>query len=172
MIVVLVGFMGAGKSSLLRKWEKEFPGSANDLDELIAKAAGVAPEHLGDWIRKNGFEEFRKLETQILEKSLKSGESQILSLGGGAFHSQNRELISKSTSVYSVWIDVPVEECWRRVKNDRNRPLVSQGEEAFKDLYKERLVDYQQAKYQLSGEEELPNWEIFCKKYKIPAEID
>lgn len=172
MIVILVGFMGAGKSSLLKRWAGEFSGSSYDLDELIADAAGVAPSSLGNWISENGFEKFRKIETQILEKSLKDGGPQILSLGGGAFHAKNRELITSFPLVQTVWIQVSAEECWRRVRDDANRPLVSQGEEAFKELYKERLVDYQQAKYKLSGEEEFPSWESFCKKYKISSIMD
>ncbi len=167
MIVVIVGFMGAGKSTLLKKWRGEFPGEAADLDELIAKDLKINPLELGDWIRANGLKEFRQVETRVLKEALNLDGSLLLSLGGGAFHRENRELMASFKSTHSLWVKTPVEECWRRVKSDSNRPLVGQGEEAFSELYHQRKPDYEQANYLLSGEGDFPSWAEFCKKYKI-----
>lgn len=168
MFLVLVGFMGCGKSSLMRHWKDQFDGPCGDLDELIAFRAGVNPQELGEWIRQVGFGDFRKVEAELLKKLLNEHDDYILSLGGGAFHKKNQELITQKKGSAALWIETPVDTCWHRVKDDPNRPLVSHGEVSFKKLYQERVPDYRQAKYRLLGDEPWPALDEFCKKYNLP----
>jgi shikimate kinase len=163
--------MGCGKSSLLKQWQNSYDGPSGDLDELIALYAGVEPQKLGQWIKQVGFEKFRAVETEILAKLLKEHDRYILSLGGGAFHPGNQILFKNRPNAETLWIETPVDVCWRRVKDDENRPLVAEGEVAFKELYQQRVAHYRRAKYRLLGNEEWPDFTEFCKKYNLKSLI-
>lgn len=174
MIVYIVGFMGAGKSSLADFWRHEFPGKTKDLDHIISQRVGCRPDKLGDWIQKVGFTQFRLEESKALSdlcSEFKKGHL-LLSLGGGAFHPENRKILEESNSHQGIWVETPVEICWDRVSGDSNRPLVAEGKEAFYKLYESRLADYEQAKYRLSGDSEWPKLREFCKKYKVQGLMD
>lgn len=172
MFLVLTGFMGSGKSSLLETWQKSFSGPSGDLDHIVAESLGLRPDQLGAWISKEGFEKFRSLETKLLKELLAKHSRYLLALGGGAFHSENQKLIHSKSNAQALWIETPIEECWRRVRVDDNRPLVAQGEVAFKELYQQRVPDYRQAKYRLLGSEPWPNFSEFCKKYNLKSLIE
>lgn len=172
MFLALVGFMGSGKSSLLKHWQNSYKGPSGDLDQLVALYAGVKPENLGEWIKEVGFEKFRAVETEILAKLLKEHDRYVLALGGGAFHPENQLLFKSNPKAEALWIETPVDECWRRVKNDGNRPLVADGEVAFKELYQQRVPHYRQAKYRVLGNEEWPEFSVFCKKYNLTSLMD
>lgn len=172
MVVILVGFMGCGKSSVLTEWSKNPNLKTADLDHLISATVGVDPSNLGEWIEKVGLSEFRKKESQVLKEyceGLSSTEHSVLALGGGAFSDANREMIEGVGGV-TVWIDTPLKICWDRVKDDSNRPLAQKGFESFQDLYKERLSFYEKAKYRLSGDAVPLNWDEFCKKFSLFAD--
>lgn len=166
MKLVLTGFMGAGKTTLQEKWEGNFPGPCLDLDHLIAVELGISRGDLGRWIEVKGFPEFRKKETLILERTLKNEPSFLLALGGGAFTTENIELIKKEKS-RSIWLKVDPEVCWSRVHEDENRPLVKTGKDAFLALYKEREPLYQKADFIIPDTYPVPSWEEFCKSYNL-----
>lgn len=166
MKLVISGFMGAGKTTLLQKWKKDFQGLSLDLDHEIAKELGVEPGQLGAWIEKEGFVAFRQKESAVLKKLLSTGQSILLALGGGAFHQENQKLL-KDFKTLSLWIEVDGEECWKRVSNDSNRPLVKAGKESFLTLYKDRLEDYSCADFKISGSYDFPDWMEFSKKYNL-----
>jgi len=165
--LIITGFMGAGKSTLLTSWKADFEGRAFDLDHLVAKAAGVAPDRLGGWIAEVGFDEFRKQESKLIKKFLQKQGRGLLALGGGAFHSENRELWLEQDEVKSLWLDAPLDVLWRRVEKDGNRPLVADGREAFEALYRQRLEDYQSADYRLVSVGELPSFSQWCSDSKL-----
>lgn len=171
MILYIVGFMGAGKSSLSDFWRHDFPGVIEDLDHIIARKVGVNPDELGNWIREEGFSRFRFEESKALGELIQKYTNKLLllSLGGGAYHPVNREILKGQQG---IWVDSPVETCWQRVSGDLNRPLVGQGKQAFLDLYLQRLPDYEQANYRLSGLNDWPSFQEFCKKYKIQGLMD
>ena len=171
MFLLIVGFMGSGKSSLLKHWQNSYQGPSGDLDDLVALYAGVDPKDLGMWIKKEGFEKFRAIETQILTKLLKEHDRYILSLGGGTFHPGNQGIINNYQKAKTLWIETPVDVCWQRVKGDSNRPLVAEGEVAFKELYRQRINHYRKAKYRVLGNEEWPEFTEFCKKYNLKSLI-
>jgi len=163
--------MGAGKTTLLEKWSKEWQGESGDLDHLLAEELSIKPEQLGEWILKAGWDDFRAIETRVL-KTLLEKDSGIYSLGGGAFHRLNRGLLEAKVGVRSIFVETDIEECWRRVSGDPNRPLASAGKDRFIDLYKERVKDYQIANYSVSGDKDFPALEDFCKKYRLSLTID
>lgn len=165
MLIYIVGFMGSGKSSLLRKWQSELSVPSFDFDEELERRFQVGSGELGDWIRKNSWGEFRRKEAELLKETLADG-SGVYALGGGTFSEENQKLI-KETDAKTLWVNTPVDTCWARVEGDFNRPLVQKGQEEFFALHNSRVPLYSQANYSFSGEIEFPTFKQFCKKHSI-----
>ncbi len=145
MSIVLIGFSGSGKTTVLQDLAAKFEWLiAADLDHLIAHRFALAPYELGDLIRQKGFEEFRKIETQVLAEFLKQQRKKklpfVLALGGGAWTETNRSLFEESEQTY--FLDLPFEICWSYIAKDKNRPLVDQGKEKLQELFKLRRQEY------------------------------
>ena len=135
----LCGFMGAGKSWTLNELElsKVYPDFAfYDLDDEIARRLGV--ESATEAINSLGMDEFRRVETRVLEELSKT-RRYWLALGGGALeNSKNQKILS---SVKGYHVATPFEVCLERIKFT-DRPLVSKGEDYLRELYQGRLVNY------------------------------
>lgn len=166
MHLYILGFMGSGKTTLFKKWQSQYEGLAFDFDHELARRLGLRPDELGQWIEENGWDDFRTKESELLVETLKKGEG-LYCLGGGTFSKENIEKFNSFPKAETLWLNTPVEICWDRVKEDRNRPLVKQGKDEFFSLYKARESQYSKSKYQLSGENNLPEWEEFWKNYVI-----
>lgn len=136
----ICGFSGAGKSTLLNELAAHLPGEYKlvDSDHYIKEQFAAAGEALGEYIKRVGFEEFRKNELQVIEAFKQTRV--ILALGGGALNPATEKTL---TSFHGIWLDTPFEICWSRIAADPNRPLVEMGRERIEELYKERLPLYQ-----------------------------
>lgn len=151
MKICLSGFMGSGKSTFLNLLRDESWGTFLDLDELIFDSIGKTNEDLGQAIERIGWESFRLKESEILKEVLSKDENVFLSLGGGTLETlENLELILAKSKL--VFLDTPIEECWSRVQNEKQRPLVKNGQKAFYELYSGRLSQYNRANLKLSLE--------------------
>ena len=140
--IVLVGVMGAGKSSIGRRLAEEVKVSFADSDEEIELAAGMS---VSDIFLAIGESYFRDGEERVIERLL-SGAPQIIATGGGAFLSSKiRNLIQ--FSAVSVWLKADFETLWSRVKGKGKRPLleVESPELVLKKLIKERAPFYEQS---------------------------
>lgn len=162
MKYVLIGFMGAGKSSLLKRLS---PSKQADLDVFLE---GQHQCTVADLIAHHGLEGFRKLELNAFEKffKLKSG---VFALGGGTMQAHAQELLErqKAKQIILVWLKTPFEVCWERIKNSAaQRPLVHQGQAALLDLYQKRQLIEQKAliwldqaqQGQIGSLDDLQNW--------------
>ena len=156
MKLFICGFMGAGKSTLFKKLSNEVESGVNcvDLDELIFERYSQGYSSLGELIRGEGWEKFRAWESECLNELLANGPC-LVSLGGGALKDSNILLFSQNKATL-LYVETPIEECWERVKDDSNRPLVSQGFQAFKELFEERKPLYEQAGKTISGCDAFP----------------
>lgn len=137
MAIFLCGFMGCGKTTVGKKMASLLGKKYCDMDELIVQKAGMS---IPEIFEKLGEPEFRRMESElIVELGQFSG---IVSCGGGAMLSDiNGENAKKSGVV--VFLDVPFETCYNRIKNDPNRPIAtSRTKEQLKDLYDERYPKY------------------------------
>lgn len=166
MHLYILGFMGSGKTTLFDNWREQYRDFSLDFDWELASRFGIKPDELGAWIEKFGWEEFRKAEATLLEETLLSGRG-LYSLGGGTFSQSNIKRFKGYPEAMTLWLNTPVEICWERVKNDRNRPLVKAGKDEFFALYAQREALYSQAKYSLSGEGKLPSLDEFWKNYVV-----
>lgn len=147
--VVLVGFMGAGKTSVGRGLAQRLGWRFDDLDDCIEAQEGRSIE---DIFRDSGEAEFRRVENKALRKAL--GElnpsPRIIALGGGAMaQSGNAELL-REAGVTVIFLEAPVEELFRRCEQeDRKRPLRRDFRQ-FRDLYEQRYRFYAGAAHRVS----------------------
>lgn len=117
--IVLVGLMGAGKSSVGKRLAKALALPFVDADQEIEEAAGCTIE---DYFAEYGEAAFREGERRVIERLL-DGPLQVLATGGGAFmnpHTRQRIL----ERAYSVWLRADLEILYDRVSRRGGRPLL------------------------------------------------
>lgn len=140
--VVLIGLMGAGKSSVGRRLAKALEIPFVDADEEVERAAGCSIE---DIFRLYGEPAFRDGEERVIARLLESG-SQVLATGGGAFMNANtRERIRQSA--ISVWLRADLDLLVRRTSRRGGRPLLAHGDPraTLERLMAERYPIYAEA---------------------------
>ena len=138
-MLVLVGIMGAGKSSVGKKLSEFLNVGFIDADLEIEKAAGMTIQEI---FEKFGEKYFREGEKKVLDRLILK-EPQILSTGGGAFLSKNiRKIIKKNG--YSIWLKADINTIWPRVSGKGNRPLLN-GQFPQKEL--EKLIEKRNPTY-------------------------
>jgi shikimate kinase/3-dehydroquinate synthase len=136
--VVLVGFMGAGKSTHGKDAAARLGRVFVDLDKEIEEQAGKTIPEL---FEERGESGFREIEAHAARVALSSPEPAVIALGGGALgSSETREL---AASAFTVLMEVDVDTAWDRAKRSK-RPL-AQDEAQFRRLYDEREAVYRDA---------------------------
>ena len=135
--VALVGFMGAGKSSLGAKAAASLGRPFLDVDLELERELGMT---IADIWAERGEPGFRELEEDLTVEALAEPVPAVLALGGGAVLSE-RVRESLRDRALTLLVDVEVEEAWRRVRNGGDRPL-ARDEELFRRLYEEREPIY------------------------------
>jgi shikimate kinase len=146
--VFLVGFMGAGKSSVGRALGKRLNWIFEDLDDRIERRAGRSVPEI---FRASGESGFRRAEHEALGDllpELRSG-GRIIALGGGAFVQKNNAALLKHAGVPTIFLDASVDELWRRCcaqarEAGAERPLLGSPEQ-FRKLYQNRRRSYRRA---------------------------
>jgi len=141
-MLVLVGLMGAGKSSIGSKLSEFLNVGFIDADIEIEKAAGMT---ILEIFEKFGEKYFRAGEQKVIGR-LMLQKPQVLSTGGGSFISKDlRELIKLHG--FSIWLKADFETLWPRVSGKKSRPLLNriEPEKALKNLIKERNPIYSEA---------------------------
>lgn len=145
--IYLVGFMGCGKSTVGRALADELGWSFIDLDREIEEREGTTIAQIFD---ERGEPVFRDLETAALRNrvhNVQSGRPQVVSLGGGAFHSEeNFELVANNG--VTVWLDCPFSHIERRVAGETHRPLARDPEQ-LRSLFESRRDGYARAEYRV-----------------------
>lgn len=121
--IILIGYMGSGKTTIARLLHKNTGIKTLDLDELIEKKTGLS---IGELFSQKGEIHFRKLEHQAFNELMSSHDSFILSLGGGTpCYSNNHELL-KGDGVVSVYLRASIETLLERLtSNPTDRPLIA-----------------------------------------------
>lgn len=149
--ILVCGFMGCGKTTFVEAFQRNHLGyEALDLDTAVALSVGLLPSELGEWINKHGLEVFRHKESLLLSEMLSTASPKIIALGGGTIEAPGFWDLAKKHKL--VFLDVPFETCFERIKNDSNRPQTKLGEVGLRSLYQKRLPLYQKADLHLSQE--------------------
>jgi len=144
--LTLTGMMGVGKSTIGKILAKKLNYQFIDTDKLIEAKEGISI----NLIFKNKSENyFRKIEREITLQELKKKDS-VISLGGGAFLSNTvRKRVKKLST--SFWLDVPVDELIKRLKKNKQRPMLFKKNvaETVKKIYFERKRFYNESDFRI-----------------------
>lgn len=141
--IILIGFMGSGKTTTGISLSYKLQCTLSDTDKMIEKREGMS---ISEIFAARGEAYFREKETELL-RELKSGKTrQIFSVGGGTpLRAENRKLLHELGMV--VWLKVSAEAVYERLKGDTTRPLLQGADpmEKIKTLLKEREALYTDA---------------------------
>jgi len=118
--LVLIGFMGSGKTSVGLKLSYRLRRMVEDTDRLIERREGRS---ISEIFARQGEEYFRQLETRLLEELTEQKFSRIYSVGGGTpVREENRKLLRKLGNV--IYLRIRPETVYDRLKEDTTRPLL------------------------------------------------
>jgi shikimate kinase len=148
--VVLVGMMGAGKSSIGRRLAGRLAVAFVDADNEIEVAAGMT---IPDMFSTYGEAYFRAGETRVIARLLDGGP-QVLATGGGAFMNPDTRAAIGTHGV-SVWLKAEFDVLMRRIKRRQDRPLMKTEDpgETLRALMAERYPVYAQADVTIQSRE-------------------
>ena len=144
---VLIGFMGAGKSSVGRVAAKRLGAEFVDIDARIESASGRSVQEI---FASQGEGEFRDLEKEAIRQAV-SVPGRVLAAGGGAFCDPgNRALLKGYAPV--VFLDASPETVIGRLSRDASRPLFPGGDRAaaVRELMARRRPSYEEADFAVS----------------------
>jgi len=148
-VVFLVGFMGAGKSTVGRALGQRLNWLFEDLDDRIERREGRKIEEI---FRDSGEPAFRQAEHRALRQvldELQGGTARVVALGGGAFVQKDNADLLEASGARTVFLDAPVEELWQRCCRQASadgieRPLL-RSKQQFRKLHAARRAGYLQA---------------------------
>jgi shikimate kinase len=148
--VALVGFMGAGKSTIGRKLARELGCAFFDTDDLIVSAHGTIAEIFSS----EGEVAFRRYEREAIGHVLNAGDAGVVALGGGALTiAENRAFVKERS--HRIFLRSSPRQILRRLRRSRERrpllgtrPTLAQ----IQELYDARLAHYAEADYIVQAE--------------------
>ena len=137
MAKVLLGFMGAGKSTIAIGLDPDYL----DMDALIEKRLGMS---IAEFFAEKGEETFRQIESEVLAELLKT--DQVVSTGGGVVISKrNRDLLKTNSD--NIYLKVDFETLYQRISADKDnqRPLfLNNSKEELAVIFQERQAWYEE----------------------------
>lgn len=151
--IILVGFMGAGKSLISRELAALTGREIITTDGMIEKAGGRS---ISDIFREDGEEHFRKLEKQAVASAC-AQEQVIIDCGGGVVLAPENIARLKETGVV-FYLSATPEEIYRRVKDETHRPLLDTDDPMarIEGLLAQRRSFYEQADHIIDTNGRLP----------------
>ena len=154
-MIVLVGLMGAGKTSIGRRLAARLGLPFRDADAEIELAAGCT---IPEIFARYGEPAFRDGERRVIQRLL-AGDPMVLAFGGGAFMDPSTRAATRRYAV-SVWLRCPVATLARRVASRDNRPLLANGdrEETLRRLTEIRNPIYAEADLIVDCGDESPDY--------------
>lgn len=140
--VILIGFMGCGKSTVGYRLSYKLKKCLIDTDQLIEQREGIS---ISDMFVRHGEAYFRRKETECLASLSKELGSRIVSLGGGTpMREENRGIIQSLGTV--VYLKASADTIYSRVKHDTRRPLLQceNPKSRIEELLAQRAPVYEQ----------------------------
>jgi len=136
MNIILIGFMGVGKSEIGRGLAARLGINYIDTDETIEKTEG---RKVSEIFEKDGEPHFRDLETEVI-KTLEDYDNFVISTGGGiVLREENVKMLKEIGPL--VLLTAKAEVIYRRLKEAKDRPLLEQGDKM------EKIVEILDARY-------------------------
>lgn len=160
MKIVLIGFMGCGKSSVGKALAKHYGMQFVDMDDLICE---VSRKSIAEIFAAQGETGFRAIETEIA-KRLEQVEHTVIGTGGGAPTIAATLELLRANNALIFYLEVPLERLKARLGDTSNRPLWRDAE-ALAQLYQQRLPLYRRAATQIvNGDQSI---EEVCSEISI-----
>lgn len=145
-IILLVGLMGSGKTSVGKRLAKKLNLPFVDGDQEIEKAAGLS---LVDVLKCFGEEEYRAGEKRVMKRLLQ-GSPCVLASGGGSFVAQQTRDLAKQNAI-TVWLKADVDILYNRTAGRKHRPFL----EGCDSHLKNKLEKYIQEEYPYYSEADI-----------------
>lgn len=138
--IVLLGYMGCGKSTIAQNLSKITQIPFLDLDICIEKRANLSIKEI---FEQHGEIYFRKLEHEMFLELLQSSENAIIGLGGGTPCYANNHLLLQRDDIISVYLKASIDTLYNRlVHNKSKRPLIANmDEDEMKEFIAKHLFD-------------------------------
>ena len=150
--IILLGYMGCGKSTIANKLSKIIQIPFVDLDKIIEEKTNLTINQI---FETQGEVYFRKLEHEVFVELLNSPDNMIIGLGGGTpCYANNHELLQRE-DVISIYLKASIETLFDRlVTNKSKRPLIAdKSEDEMKEFIAKHLFDrsfyYNQAQHKV-----------------------
>lgn len=141
--IVLIGFMGCGKSTIGKMLADALDLAFHDTDALIE---ATYEKSISKMFEEDGEEYFRNAETELLKKLSTEAKGLVLATGGGMpMRQENAELLRQIGTV--VFLETKIETILERLQKDTGRPLADgdDKENRLRHLYETRLPMYRKA---------------------------
>lgn len=152
--LLLVGFMGSGKTSLGRALSELLGWPFQDLDARVEARQGRT---IAEIFRNLGEAGFRQVEREALLELLREMQAAplVAALGGGAFVQPENLAALESSGIPAVFLDAPLEELWERCRSGTTERPLAQSLNQFRELYEARRPIYLKAalRIETSGKE-------------------
>lgn len=142
--IILIGFMGSGKSTVGRELAKQMNYPFCDTDTVIEKKAKTSISII---FKDKGEEYFRDLETNTIKDMVAQTEKTIVATGGGLPLRECNAALLKELG-FVVYLNVTKETVLKRLKGDTTRPLLA-GDDVDEKVHK--LLEYRQPLYEIAA---------------------
>lgn len=144
MKIILIGYMGSGKTVIGERLSRVINLPFYDLDQEITRRQGM---DIPTIFEKKGEIAFRKIEMQVLGELLQSEESYVLSVGGGTpCYGNSMEMIKQTKDAHSIYLKTSLETLLIRLWEERDsRPLIAHldSQELLEDFLRKHLFERQ-----------------------------
>ncbi len=136
--IYLCGFMGCGKTTIGKRLAQLLGRRFLDLDAFIEKKT---KRKIHEIFAESGEDQFRQLEHEFLSEVSKMKHA-VVSVGGGTFSYEENIILAKQSGKI-IYLYLPFETCYKRIRGDRHRPLVAKNTKPqLLELYNKRHTIY------------------------------
>lgn len=145
-IILLVGLMGSGKTSVGKRLAQKLGLPFVDGDQEVEKAAGLS---LVDVLKCFGLEEYRAGEARVMKRLLSSGPC-VLASGGGSFVCEQTRKLAREKAI-TIWLKADVEILYSRTAGRQHRPFLKGDDASLKD----KIENYVKEEYPYYSEADI-----------------
>jgi len=152
-VIVLIGMMGSGKSTVGKLLAEQLGYTFIDLDDEIEK---IENKKISQIFNDNGEQYFRKLEKEKIKEFVNT-ENTVISLGGGTFEDNDTQKILKNLSTI-IYLKASPIVIFERIKKEIHRPLLHKNfsVETIEFILEKRKKNYEKAHYKIVTDRKTP----------------